>query len=141
TSAAPGYNLVVNGTAAKTGGGSWSTLSDVRMKDLTGEYQKGLNEILQLKPVTFTYKAGNPRELNSNEPQIGFVAQDVQKIFPEAVTECKDGYLDFNIHAVNVALVNAVKELKAENQELKMANEKYEERLTEIENILRELKK
>lgn len=141
TSAAPGYNLVVNGTAAKTGGGSWSTLSDVRMKDLTGEYQKGLNEIMQLKPVTFTYKAGNPRELNSNEPQIGFVAQDVQKIFPEAVTECKDGYLDFNIHAVNVALVNAVKELKAENQELKMANEKYEERLTEIENILRELKK
>lgn len=141
TSAAPGYNLVVNGTAAKTGGGSWSTLSDVRMKDLTGEYQKGLNEILQLKPVTFTYKAGNPRELNSNEPQIGFVAQDVQKIFPEAVTECKDGYLDFNIHAVNVALVNAVKELKAENEELKMANEKYEERLTEIENILRELKK
>lgn len=141
TSAAPGYNLVVNGTAAKTGGGSWSTLSDVRMKDLTGEYQKGLNEIMQLKPVTFTYKAGNPRELNSNEPQIGFVAQDVQKIFPEAVTECKDGYLDFNIHAVNVALVNAVKELKAENEELKMANEKYEERLTEIENILRELKK
>ena len=141
TSAAPGYNLVVNGTAAKTGGGSWSTLSDVRMKDLTGEYQKGLNEIMQLKPVTFTYKAGNPRELNSNEPQIGFVAQDVQKIFPEAVTEWKDGYLDFNIHAVNVALVNAVKELKAENEELKMANEKYEERLTEIENILRELKK
>ena len=141
TSAAPGYNLVVNGTAAKTGGGSWSTLSDVRMKDLTGEYQKGLNEIMQLKPVTFTYKAGNPRELNSNEPQIGFVAQDVQKIFPEAVTECKDGYLDFNIHAVNVALVNAVKELKAENEELKMANEKYEERLIEIENILRELKK
>ena len=141
TSAAPGYNLVVNGTAAKTGGGSWSTLSDVRMKDLTGEYQKGLNEIMQLKPVTFTYKAGNPRELNSNEPQIGFVAQDVQKIFPEAVTECKDGYLDFNIHAVNVALVNAVKELKAENEQLKMTNENYEKRLAEIEVMIRELQK
>ena len=139
TSAAPGYNLVVNGSAAKTGGGSWSTLSDVRMKDLTGEYQKGLNEILQLKPVTFTYKAGNPRELNSSEPQIGFVAQDVQKIFPEAVTECKDGYLDFNIHAVNVALVNAVKELKAENEQLKMTNEKYEARLAEIEKMLLDL--
>ena len=138
TSAAPGYNLVVNGTAAKTGGGSWSTLSDVRMKDLTGEYQKGLNEILLLKPVTFTYKAGNPRELNSNEPQIGFVAQDVQKIFPEAVTECKDGYLDFNIHAVNVALVNAVKELKAENEQLKMTSEKNEARLKEIESLLRD---
>ncbi len=136
TSAVPGYDLVVNGTAAKSGGGSWSTLSDVRMKDLTGEYQKGLDEIIQLKPVTFTYKAGNPRELNSNEPQIGFVAQDVQKIFPEAVSECKDGYLDFNIHAVNVALVNAVKELKAENDRLKQENSDINARLENLEKAI-----
>ncbi len=131
----------LNGTAAKTGGGSWSTLSDARMKNLTGEYHKGLNEIIQLNPVTFTYKAGNPRELNSNEPPIGFVAQDVQKIFPEAVSECKDGYFDFNIHAVNVALVNAVKELKAENELLKKNAEMYEIRLKEVEELLFELKK
>ncbi len=94
----------------------------------------------QKNPVTFTYKAGYPRELNSNEPQIGFVAQDVQKIFPEAVSECKDGYLDFNIHVVNVALVNAVKELKADNDLLKVNAEMYETRLKEVEELLFELK-
>jgi len=54
------------------------------------------------------------------------VAQDVQKIFPEAVNLCKDGYLDFNIHSINVALVNAVKELKAENDRLKSRLDKIE---------------
>jgi trimeric autotransporter adhesin len=129
TTATPGYNLVVNGTAAKTGGGSWSNLSDVRLKDLSGNYEKGLKEILSLQPVRFTYKEGNPRELSSEEEQIGFIAQEVQKIFPEAVAECRDGYLDFNMHAVNVAMVNAIRELKAENDLLK-------ERLSRLESLL-----
>ena len=47
------------------------------------------------------------------------VAQEVQELFPEAVNEGPDGYLDFNMHPVNVALVNAVKELKAENDALR----------------------
>jgi len=50
------------------------------------------------------------------------VAQEVREVFPEAVSECPDGYLDFNMHAVNVALVNAVKALKAENDRLKWQN-------------------
>ena len=129
TSAAPGYNLVVNGTAAKTGGGSWSVLSDLRLKDLKGKYEKGLNEVLGLQPVRFTYKESNPRQLDSGEEQIGFIAQEVQKVFPEAVSECKDGYMDFNMHPVNVAMVNAIKELKAENDMLKA-------RIVEIEKIL-----
>lgn len=141
TSAVPGYNLVVNGSAAKTGGGSWSTLSDARLKDIKGDYDKGLNEIVLLNPIKFTYKAGNPRDLNSSDEQIGFVAQDVQKVFPEAVSTNSDGYLDFNIHAINVALINAVKQLKNENDQLKSSNEKNEARLTEIEKLLIEMKK
>ena len=122
TSAVPGYTLVVNGSAAKTGGGSWTNLSDVRMKDLKGDYLKGLDEIIRLRPVKFTYKPGNPRGLDPGEEQIGFVAQEVQDVFPEAVSQCKDGYLDFNMHTINVALVNAVKALKAENDLLKQQN-------------------
>jgi len=51
--------------------------------------------------------------LDSQKEQIGFIAQEVLKVFPEAVTEAKDGYLDFNMHPVNVALVNAIKELQS----------------------------
>jgi hypothetical protein len=96
------------------------------MKDVKGVYSKGLEAISALRPVRFTYKAGNPRNLPSGQEQIGFVAQEVQKIFPEAVSEGADGYLDFNMHAVNVALVNAVRELKAENELLKERLEKLE---------------
>jgi len=130
---APTYTLAVSGTAAKTGGGSWSNLSDRRLKDIQGEYPKGLNEIVALQPVMFTYKKDNPLQLNSNEQQIGFVAQEVQAIFPEAVNENSSGYLDFNMHPVNVALVNAVKELKAENDKLKTTLNELLERMANME--------
>jgi hypothetical protein len=144
TTANPGYDLVVNGTAAKTGGGSWSNLSDIRLKNLLGNYEKGLREIAELQPVRYTYKEGNPRQLNSTEEQIGFIAQDVQKVFPEAVNQGKDGYLDFNLHSINVALVNAVKELKIENDKLKAENIRLKadqaqlnSRIGKIENYLK----
>lgn len=89
---------------------------------MKGDYLKGLEEIVRLRPVKFTYKAGNPRGLDAGEEQVGFVAQEVREVFPESVNECPDGYLDFNMHAVNVALVNAVKALKAENDRLKWQN-------------------
>jgi len=43
-------------------------------------------------------------------------------VFPRAVSEDKDGYLDANMHPVDVALVNSVKELEAENEILKAEN-------------------
>ena len=114
------YKLEVEGDALKTAGGNtWKTSSDERLKDIAGEYSQGLNEIVRLRPVTFYYKKDNPRGLPSEDENIGFIAQEVQEVFPEAVSEGPDGYLDFNMHPVNVALVNAVKELKAENEALR----------------------
>lgn len=113
------YNLAVNGSAAKTGGGSWSNLSDGRLKTINGNYEKGLSEIIALRPVRFNYTENNPRQLDHKTEQIGFIAQEVRDIFPEAVGLGSDGYYDFNMHPLNVALINAMKELKAENDRLK----------------------
>jgi hypothetical protein len=108
----PTQALHVIGDAYKTlGGNTWAASSDIRLKVLLGNYTKGLDEITALQPVVFVYKENNPRHLPAHFEQVGFVAQDIQKVFPEAVTEAEDGYLDFNIHAINVAMVNAVKEL------------------------------
>jgi hypothetical protein len=104
------YTLEVNGTAGKPGGGSWSNSSDLRLKNIHGPYSRGLNEIVQLQPVLFNYLKNNPRQLPDSIEYIGFIAQEVQKVFPESVSAGDDGYLDFNMHAVNVALVNAIKE-------------------------------
>lgn len=144
------FNLVVNGTAAKPGGGSWSTWSDGRLKNVKGTYKRGLSEITALETVVFSYKSGNPLNLSSTPEYVGFIAQDVQKYIPEAVAEGADGYLNFDMHAINVALVNAVKtlDLKIKNleQELEQANDKnltlknkYDDiynRVNEIEKLL-----
>jgi hypothetical protein len=137
------YMLEVNGDAGKIGGGSWSNSSDLRLKNIHGNYEKGLNEILKLQPILFNYKKLNARNLPSENTEIGFVAQDVQKVFPEAVSEGKDGYLDFNMHAINVAYVNAFKELnqkskiqQQEIEQLKSENEILKHKLDEILKML-----
>jgi len=74
----PDYPLEVVGNAAKTSGGTtWINSSDERLKDVTGEYQRGFDAIASLRPVTFFYKQDNPRGLPSNEENIGFIAQEV----------------------------------------------------------------
>jgi len=75
-------------------------------------------------------------DLPSEKEEVGLIAQEVREIFPEAVSESKDGYLDFNMHSINVAFINAIKELNAENEYLQEKINKLESRLAEIEKIL-----
>jgi hypothetical protein len=124
----PGSNLlVVNGPAAKPGGGSWSTWSDSRLKDIHGRYTRGLNEIASLEPISYSYKQGNSANLPADQEYVGLVAQDVRKVFPEAVSRGDDGYLQLDMNPVNIALINAVRELKAENDQLKSRLERLEQ--------------
>jgi hypothetical protein len=117
------HRLEVGGDALKTSAdNTWQTSSDRRLKDVHGPYIRGLNAVLHLNPVTFRYKAGNPRGLPSDVDEIGFAAQEVREVFPVAVSRGPDGYLNFNLHPVQMAIVNAIKELKAENEALKAQN-------------------
>ncbi len=148
---APTQALHVVGNAYKTSDGTtWATSSDLRLKTVTGHYQKGLQEIISLQPVTFIYNAYNPRQLHHEKEETGFVAQDVQLIFPEEVTEAEDGYLDYNIHPINVALVTAIKELNKkietlenennrltiENNDLRAGQSELNVRMERLENML-----
>ena len=114
------YQFEVQGDASKTSGGTaWQVSSDRRLKDIKGPYTRGLDAVMQLTPVSFRYKKDNSRNLPANRDEIGFVAQDVQKVIPEAVSKGADGYLNFNIHPIHMATVNAIKELKYENDSLR----------------------
>ena len=133
----PSQALHVVGNAYKTDGGTaWLSSSDARLKNILGNYNKGLREINSLQPVRFFYKKENPKHLADDIEQVGFVAQDVQKIFPECVATGSDGYLEFNIHAINIALVNAIKDLKAENDRLNSENILLNSRLGKIESLM-----
>ena len=127
------YNFYVDGTAAKTSGTAWLNTSDARLKNIDGTYERGLEAVLGLRPVRFHYKPGNPLDLPSESPQIGFIAQEVQPLFPEAVITDKKGYLNFDIHPVTVAMVNAIQELHAQLQEERS-------RVTELQGQIDELR-
>jgi hypothetical protein len=130
---------LVTGSAWKPGGGSWAVPSDGRLKNIHGEYAKGIDDIIALNPVLFSYKNDNPKGLPSSEEYVGLVAQDVQKIFPEAVSEAKDGYLNFDMHPVNVALINAVKELNNKIESSKLENQKLKAEVDELKALVNSL--
>jgi hypothetical protein len=117
---------VVNGSAGKTGGGSWSTASDRRLKKNIYPYKKGLSEILKVKPVNFQYnKKSNAYDLE--KIYVGVIAQEIEKILPNTVTVTKEKELKdmrtFDSSELMWTMINAIKEL---NQKI----EKLEEKIT-----------
>jgi len=109
--------LTINGSAAKnSGGSSWATWSDERLKDDIKPYEKGLSEVLMLSPKSFVFNGKNGTVLG--ERSVGLVAQDVETIFPDSVRIVDLDPLDdisdprlFDYSEINFALINAIKEL------------------------------
>ena len=116
---APDQLLSVNGNASKVGGGSWATFSDERLKNIRGTFNSGLKAVMQLQPLRFHYRPNNAVGIKSNEEHIGFGAQAVQKIIPEAVTANAEGYLMVNNDPIIWTMLNAIKEQQQQIQELK----------------------
>jgi hypothetical protein len=113
----PDNTLSVNGSADKSGGGSWGTFSDGRLKNLNGSFTSGLSEILKLHPIRYRYKEENAMGIHDRDEHVGFVAQDVQKVIPEAVTENSRGYLLVNNDPILWAMLNAIQEQQQQIQE------------------------
>jgi hypothetical protein len=114
----PSSLLSVNGSADKVGGGSWGTYSDGRLKDIEGGFTPGLEAILKLTPVRYRYKQQNPLGLRDRDLHIGFVAQEVEKVIPEAVTRNSRGYLMLNNDPILWTMFNAIKQQHGQVQEL-----------------------
>ena len=106
----PDNLLSVNGTADKPGGGSWGTFSDRRLKTLHGNFNSGLDKVLKINPIRYRYKEDNPLGIRDADEHIGLVAQEVQKVIPEAVTENSRGFLLVNNDPIIWAMLNAIKQ-------------------------------
>jgi hypothetical protein len=117
--AAPTDTLSVNGTASKPGGGTWAVFSDERLKNIKGGFNIGLKAVMQLQPLRYQYTPTNPLGFKSNEEHIGFGAQAVQKILPEAVSRNANGYLQINNDPIIWTMLTAIKEQQKEIEQLK----------------------
>jgi hypothetical protein len=116
----PDQTLTVFGNASKSAGGNtWAAYSDERLKDIKGDFNSGLEAVMQLQPIRYEYKEDNPLGIKSNGEQIGFSAQAVQKVIPEAVMQNDKGYLLINGDPILWTMLNAIKEQQKEIEELK----------------------
>lgn len=114
------------GNAYKVGGGSWAASSDSRLKENATPLTGALEKIAALKPVTYSWKYA------TNEPTVGFIAQEVEQIIPSAVgrvspTEEQKQFVTDDVYSLGwqndifAYLVGAIQELKAEVDALKAA--------------------
>jgi hypothetical protein len=92
--------------------------SDERLKDNIKPVS-GLDLIMQLRGVTYDWK-------ESGKPSAGIIAQDVEKVLPSAVQTNEDGMKSVEYDQLIAPLIEAVKELKAENDSLKQRIETLE---------------
>lgn len=118
---APDLKLSVSGDADKSvGGGSWQVFSDERLKNVKGNFNSGLKAVMQLQPIRYQYKLNNALGLQSETENVGFGAQSLQKVVPEAVTKNNNGYLMVNNDPILWTMLNAIKEQQKEIAELKV---------------------
>ena len=98
--------------------------SDERYKENIEPVGEVLNSLRDLEPVTYNLKGraaavGPRRSAPKDSERYGFVAQNVQEIFPELVHTDNNGYMSVDYIGLIPILVQSIKELRAELAELK----------------------
>ncbi|CAN5787028.1 hypothetical protein BH10BAC2_BH10BAC2_49170 [soil metagenome] len=113
--------------------GSYSTISDARLKEDIQPMSSLLDKIMKLKPSNYYYK--DSRSIAKNK-SIGFIAQEVEKVFPELVYNEDEGYKWLNYTGFAVISIKGLQELQpiVEEQKLKIAT--LEERIAKLESAL-----
>lgn len=117
----PSMTFYVYGTAG--GSNAWSTPSDLRLKKDITNITDGLDLVEKLRGVRFRWrtpeerKVGKTISLAVDHPQIGFIAQEVADVVPEAVNVPAKGSSDlYSLRESDLipVLVEAIKEQQAE---------------------------
>jgi len=89
------------------------------LKNIKGRFNSGLKAVMQLQPLRYEYTRNNALGIKSAGEHVGFGAQAIQKIIPEAVTRNENGYLQINNDPILWTMLNAIKEQQKEIEQLK----------------------
>jgi hypothetical protein len=141
TSATGSFSFAVAGTAAKTGGGSWAVFSDERLKHDIKPMAGTLDRLLQLRGYTYEYNTDAVESrLALPGTQIGLMAQEVERIFPDWVAKDDQGYRYVTERSTTALMVEALRDLRTEKdaaiQALREQNERLQARLDRLESAL-----
>ena len=115
------------------GAGNFSQIapSDERVKENITSMSDILPKVLMLAPSFYNYKG-------LHQKTFGLVAQNVQKIFPSLVRKVDSTYYGINYSRFGILAIQAIKEQQEIINTLRGQQEKLEERLSELESLIKE---
>jgi hypothetical protein len=125
--------LSLRGNGNATLMGTLTQNSDERLKENIRKIDNPLPSLQYLNGYHYNWKDHS----RDTELQTGLLAQEVEKVFPELVTENNEGIKGINYIGLIPYLLEAVKELKAENEQLKIQQQAWirqmEEKIQQLE--------
>lgn len=87
--------------------GAYNNVSDISMKENIADIQDALATIKKLRGVFFDWIG-----VDKDKKNVGFIAQEVNNVLPEVVSETDDGKLTVAYSSIVPVVVNAIKELE-----------------------------
>jgi len=109
-----------NGVVLNNGATSWSAFSDERLKNINGSIENAVDKLMSIRAVNFSWKTDE-----TNKENLGLIAQDIEKVFPQVVDESKSfnegddtEYLSVKYTELIPVLVKAIQELNERIKQL-----------------------
>ena len=143
--------------------GAWvnyTTVSDGRLKTNVEPVVNGLDIVNQLNPVFYNWDRSHPKASSfADKHEVGFIAQEVEKVLPEVVNKGEDSYRSVEYGKIVSVVVAAVKELYAKvighdekiqsldrdiasvNAKLEADNAAKDKKIKELEQRLKQIEK
>ena len=114
--------------------------SDKRYKTNINSLTHSLSKVLTMQGVTYQWRVNEfPDKQFKEGEQIGFIAQEIEKIYPELVFTDKDGYKSVDYSRLTPILVEAIKEQQKLIENLQIKNQSYESKFTNSELKIQKL--
>lgn len=123
-------NITITGTVTANGS---LVHSDKRFKKDIKPISNALSKLVKVEGKSYNFKQDIKGRAFSKNPQIGVIAQDLQRVFPELVNKDKDGYLSVNYNSLIPVVIEGVKEQQIEIRELKDSKKKMEAALVKLQ--------
>lgn len=101
------------------------TVSDERLKNMGPRIDHALNKLLRIDGVNYTWRDPS----YGSGPQIGVGAQTVEKVFPELVQTGSDGYKSVDYQRMVAPIIEAMRELKSDNDDLRACQQNWKCRI------------
>jgi hypothetical protein len=127
-----GGTIWANGATITAGATTWS---DERYKTNIRTLNGSLDKILCLRGVNYEWRYGDFPDRNFPDgTQIGVIAQEIEKVFPEIVLTGADGYKSVDYSKLTAILIEAMKEQQEKIVTLETQNEDLISRIIKLEN-------